>query len=230
MLRVEFTTAPTGVMSKIDRRLRDARSIELDNAFYVEDGTWIESLTIASNDPFDVESLLADISGVTVFYDEEIPTASTDVQIRRVTILANESYPFILGLVLRQETIPNRIVLQDGVFEVVATAQDWDHFRELADEIQETLGEFELRSVTQDEAPGEPLDSGRLKEVLISKLTDDQLAVLETAFNHGYFHIPRETSETELADELGIAQSTLSERLRTAERNLLELIYGPRQE
>ncbi|WP_042661702.1 helix-turn-helix domain-containing protein [Haloferax sp. ATB1] len=217
-------------MSKIDRRLRDARSIELDNAFYVEDGTWIESLTIASNDPFDVESLLADISGVTVFYDEEIPTASTDVQIRRVTILANESYPFILGLVLRQETIPNRIVLQDGVFEVVATAQDWDHFRELADEIQETLGEFELRSVTQDEAPGEPLDSGRLKEVLISKLTDDQLAVLETAFNHGYFHIPRETSETELADELGIAQSTLSERLRTAERNLLELIYGPRQE
>ncbi|WP_042665750.1 helix-turn-helix domain-containing protein [Haloferax sp. ATB1] len=217
-------------MSKIDRRLRDARSIELDNAFYVEDGTWIESLTIASNDPFDVESLLADISGVTVFYDEEIPTASTDVQIRRVTILANESYPFILGLVLRQETIPNRIVLQDGVFEVVATAQDWDHFRELADEIQETLGEFELRSVTQDETPGEPLDSGRLKEVLISKLTDDQLAVLETAFNHGYFHIPRETSETELADELGIAQSTLSERLRTAERNLLELIYGPRQE
>ncbi|ELZ84944.1 MULTISPECIES: helix-turn-helix domain-containing protein [Haloferax] len=217
-------------MSKIDRRLRDARSIELDNAFYVEDGTWIESLTIASNGPFDVESLLADISGVTVFYDEEIPTASTDVQIRRVTILANESYPFILGLVLRQETIPNRIVLQDGVFEVVATAQDWDHFRELADEIQETLGEFELRSVTQDEAPGEPLDSGRLKEVLISKLTDDQLAVLETAFNHGYFHIPRETSETELAEELGIAQSTLSERLRTAERNLLELIYGPRQE
>ncbi|ADE01428.1 MULTISPECIES: helix-turn-helix domain-containing protein [Haloferax] len=217
-------------MSKIDRRLRDARSIELDNAFYVEDGTWIESLTIASNAPFDVESLLADISGVTVFYDEEIPTASTDVQIRRVTILANESYPFILGLVLRQETIPNRIVLQDGVFEVVATAQDWDHFRELADEIQETLGEFELRSVTQDEAPGEPLDSGRLKEVLISKLTDDQLAVLETAFNHGYFHIPRETSETELAEELGIAQSTLSERLRTAERNLLELIYGPRQE
>ncbi|RDZ51254.1 bacterio-opsin activator [Haloferax sp. Atlit-4N] len=217
-------------MSKIDRRLRDARSIELDNAFYVEDGTWIESLTIASNAPFDVESLLADISGVTVFYDEEIPTASTDVQICRVTILANESYPFILGLVLRQETIPNRIVLQDGVFEVVATAQDWDHFRELADEIQETLGEFELRSVTQDEAPGEPLDSGRLKEVLISKLTDDQLAVLETAFNHGYFHIPRETSETELAEELGIAQSTLSERLRTAERNLLELIYGPRQE
>ncbi|RLM40924.1 helix-turn-helix domain-containing protein, partial [Haloarcula sp. Atlit-47R] len=168
-----------------------------------------------SNAPFDVESLLADISGVTVFYDEEIPTASTDVQIRRVTILANESYPFILGLVLRQETIPNRIVLQDGVFEVVATAQDWDHFRELADEIQETLGEFELRSVTQDEAPGEPLDSGRLKEVLISKLTDDQLAVLETAFNHGYFHIPRETSETEPDEELGIAQSTLSERLRT---------------
>ena len=35
-------------------------------------------------------------------------------------------------------------------------------------------------------------------------------------------------TETDLAEELGIAQSTVNERLRTAERNLLELIYGPR--
>lgn len=229
ILRVEFTTVPTGVMAKLYRELDDVRSIELDNAFYVEDGTWIESLTVASNAEFDPEMALEAISGTSLFYSSEIPTASEELEIRRLTLLANESYPFILGLVLRQEAIPNRIVLQNGVFEVVATTRDWDHFRSLADEIQETLGEFELLSVTQNEEPGEPLDSGRLTEVLVSKLTDDQLMVLETAYNHGYFDVPREISETDLADELGVTQSTINERLRTAERTLLELIYGPRE-
>ncbi|SFT01273.1 Predicted DNA binding protein, contains HTH domain [Halostagnicola kamekurae] len=216
------------MLAKLCRALGNIRSIELDNAFYVEDGTWIESLTVASNDPFTPERVLEEISGVSLFYSSEVPTESDDLEIRRLTILANESYPFILSLVLRQEAIPNRIVLQNGVFEVVVTARDWDQFRSLADEIQDTLGEFELLSVTQNEEPGEPLDSGRLTEVLVSKLTDEQLAVLETAYDNGYFDIPRETSATDLAAELDIAQSTVSERLRTAERTLLELIYGPR--
>ena len=215
-------------MAKLRQELDDVRSVELDNAFYVEDGTWIESLTVASSAAFDPEAVLADISGVSLFYSSEIPTASDDLEIRRLTILATESYPFILSLVLRQEVIPNRIVLQNGVFEVVETARDWEQFRAMADEVKDTLGEFELLSVTQNEEAGEPLDSGRLTEVLVSKLTDDQLAVLETAYNEGYFDIPRETSATDLADELDIAQSTVSERLRTAERTLLELIYGPR--
>ncbi|MFC6769554.1 helix-turn-helix domain-containing protein [Natrinema soli] len=216
-------------METLHRELDDVRSIELDNAFYVEDGTWIESLTVASNVDFDPETVLEGISGVSLFYSSEIPTASADLEIRRLTILANESYPYILSLILRQEAIPTRIVLQNDVFEVVATTRDWDQFRSMADEIQETLGEFELVSVTQNEEPGEPLDSGRLTEVLVSKLTDDQLMVLETAYTHGYFDVPRGASETDLADELDVTQSTVNERLRTAERTLLELIYGPRE-
>ncbi|QLD91154.1 helix-turn-helix domain-containing protein [Natronomonas salina] len=216
-------------MAELAKRLPALRSIELDNAFYVEDGAWIESLTIVSEEPFDPQAIVDDISGVSLYYTSEIPTESSDVEIRRITVLAKESYPFILGLVLRQEAIPNRIVLQNGVFEVVATTRDWDQFRSLADEIQATLGEFELLSVTQDEEPGELLDSGRLTEVLVSKLTTEQLAILEMAYNHGYFSVPREISETELAAELDIAQSTVSERLRTAEGALLELIYGPRE-
>lgn len=214
-------------MAELAERLSAVRSIELDNAFYVEDGTWIESLTIVSRDAFEPSAIIEDIPGVSLYYTSEIPTESPDVEIQRVTVLANESYPFILGLVLRQEAIPNRIVLQNGVFEVVATTRDWEQFRSLADEVQATLGQFELLSVSQNEEPGEPLDSGRLTEVLVSKLTDDQLAILETAYNQGYFAVPREISETELAEELDIAQSTVSERLRTAEHALLELIYGP---
>ncbi|WP_396611327.1 helix-turn-helix domain-containing protein [Haloferax sp. S1W] len=215
-------------MDKIDARMDDVRSIELDNAFYVEDGTWIESLTVSSGADFEPETLTDDISGVSLFYTQEIPTGPTELTIRRITILANESYPFILGLVLRNEAIPNRILLQGGTFQVVITVRNWDQFRNLADNIQETLGTFELLSVNQIEEPGEPLDSGRLTEVLVTKLPENQLAILETAYNMGFFEVPREASATDVAREFDIAQSTVSERLRTAERNLLEIIYGPR--
>jgi hypothetical protein len=216
-------------MEKIDARLDDVRSIELDNAFYVEDGTWIESLTISSTINFDPHELVAGISGVTMFYTHEIPTGPSSILVHRLTIIANESYPFILGQVLRREAIPNRIVLHGNEFEVIVTVRNWEQFRSLADDLQESLGTFELKSVNQIENPGEPLDSGRITEVLTTKLSHEQLAVLETAYDMGYFDVPRSASAMDVAEKLNIAQSTLSERLRVAEHNLLALIYGPRE-
>ena len=48
-------------MEKLDARLDDVRSIELDNAFYIEDGKWIESLTISSTVDFDPHEVIAEI-------------------------------------------------------------------------------------------------------------------------------------------------------------------------
>src|SRR5699024_7306552 len=169
-------------MEKLAARLVDVRSIELDNAFYVEDGTWIESFTVSSTADFDPHEVIGEIWGTEIFYTHEIPTGPSDITVRRLTIIANESYPFILGLVLRREAIPNRIVLQAGEFEVVVTVRNWERFRSLADDLEESLGAFELRSVNQIDRPGEPLDSGRITEVLATKLSHEQLAVLETAY------------------------------------------------
>lgn len=216
-------------MEKVDARLSDVRSIELDNAFYVEDGTWIESLTISTTTDFDPGELVADISGVDLMYSREIPTGPTGVTVRRLMLVANESYPFVLGIVLRREAIPNRLVLQGEAMNLVITVRDWEQFRGLADDVQESLGQFELESMNQIENPGEPLDGGRLSEVLITKLADEQLTVLETAYNMGYFDVPRDVTAHDVADRLDISQSTFSERLRTAERSLLDLIYGSRE-
>ncbi|OYR83863.1 bacterio-opsin activator, partial [Halorubrum sp. E3] len=146
------------------------------------------------------------------------------------TVLATEPYPFILGVMLRQEAIPNRIVLQDDRFEVVVTVREWEAIQSLAEEINDRFGTFDLGSVTEIDRRGEPLDSGRLSEVLVSKLTDDQLVVLETAYELGYFEVPREATASDIADALDIADSTVSERLRVAQRNLFELIYGARSD
>jgi len=42
----------------------------------------------------------------------------------------------------------------------------------------------------------------------------------------GYFDVPRTASADDIAAELDIAQSTLSERLRVAEKTLFELVFG----
>lgn len=215
-------------MGKLDDRLSDVRSIELDNAFYVEDGTWMESLTVSTTSDFDPREAVDGLSGVDLVYAREIPTGPTGVTVRRLMLVANESYPFVLGIVLRREAIPNRLVLQNQTMDLVITVRDWEQFRELADDVQNSLGQFELESMNQIERPGEPLDGGRLSEVLITKLADEQLTVLETAYNMGYFDVPREVSAKDVADRLDISQSTFSERLRTAERNLFDLLYGSR--
>ena len=229
MLRIQFRTVPTGIIEEIAMRVGVTRSIELDNAFYIEDGNWLESLTLATTEPVDVVTVCEDISGADLIHVQDIPTGPSDVYAYRVMLVANEPYPFILGIILRQEAIPNRIVLNGEELEIVVTARDWELFRDLADEVLEKLDTFELESVTEIENPGEPLDSGRLSEVLVNKLTAEQLSVMGTAYEMGYFDVPREVSAIEVAEAIGIGQSTFSERLRRAERNLFELIYGPRE-
>lgn len=53
-------------------------------------------------------------------------------------------------------------------------------------------------------------------------LTDLQHDTLVTALRAGYYEVPRELSMDELADELGVSQQALSNRLRRGHRTLIE--------
>lgn len=55
----------------------------------------------------------------------------------------------------------------------------------------------------------------------LAELTDRQRDVLETAYKQGYYEVPREASTAEIATELDIDPSTVTEHLQRAERNLL---------
>lgn len=52
-------------------------------------------------------------------------------------------------------------------------------------------------------------------------LTDRQREVVETAFEAGYYEVPRQASTDDVAAELGVDNSTVAEHLQRAERNLL---------
>lgn len=201
------------------------RSINFENAFYADDGDWIESLLVASASPFDPEAALADLSRVELFHCEQVVDGSTEPTYR-LTVVAHEPYPFLLGVVLRENAIPNRLEFLNGHLRGVVTVTEWESFRTLADRIQEQFGEFELLSVNQVETTGEPLGSGQLGRALRNELTPEQLTVLRTAHRMGYFDAPRRVSADEIAAELDIAQSTLSERLRLAEKRLFDLVFS----
>lgn len=59
-------------------------------------------------------------------------------------------------------------------------------------------------------------------------LTDGQEDTITTAYDHGYYDVPRSTTLGELAEEVGISHQALSERLRRGHKTLVEnsLIVG----
>lgn len=73
-------------------------------------------------------------------------------------------------------------------------------------------GRFALRRLTRDGDPEPPGDG----------LTDPQREALRTAYEMGYFDVPRGASLDDIAAELGIGASAASERLRRAQTHLVE--------
>lgn len=225
-LRIAFETNPSGIVWELGQRISGFRSIEVDNAFYIEDGEWLESITIASVNTIDIDAVCRHISGISLVHHKSVPTGPTDTDIHRIVLRANESYPYILEQLLIHQTIPNRVVLKQDYISAVVTTHTWDEFRDVADDIEEKFGAFELVSVDQIQEPGEPLDTGHLSEVIVTKLSDTQIETIETAYELGYFDVPRSISAKALAEELEVSQATVSERLRRAESKLFELIFG----
>lgn len=66
----------------------------------------------------------------------------------------------------------------------------------------------------------------RVEETGVDPLTDRQQELVELAFDQGYYDVPRATTTRELADEIELDDSTVSEHLRRAERNLIASALG----
>ncbi len=96
--------------------------------------------------------------------------------------------------------------------------------REYVDGVTAALETAELSAKRDLSSAGrtDPGAAGRVDD----RLTDRQREALQTAFHSGYFDWPRSTDAESVAAEIGIAQSTLSQHLRTAERKVLEGLFS----
>lgn len=91
-----------------------------------------------------------------------------------------------------------------------------DAFREFSSFWQQNA-DFRLLRLTRDGEPEAPGDG----------LTDQQQEALRIAYELGYFDIPRKATLEEVAAELDIAASSVSERLRRAQIQLIEETVAP---
>jgi DNA-binding CsgD family transcriptional regulator len=85
------------------------------------------------------------------------------------------------------------------------------------DDVESTGAEYRVESITDAKFP---------KDSPLSRLTEKQRRVLTTAYELGYYDLPRRISSQQLGERLKIGSSTLVGHRRRAERRLLAELLG----
>lgn len=104
------------------------------------------------------------------------------------------------------------ITIEDGEVTVELAAPR-EKLSELGTLLENFGIQFDLLSITQS------IDTQSL-------LTDDQHELLEEAVERGYYDTPRTCTLTDLAETVGLAKSTTSEKLHRAEGKVLKRFVG----
>lgn len=113
----------------------------------------------------------------------------------------------------------HRLVADGGTLTLVFHAADFETLQAVVGELRERYPPVDVQRLLQPPLEGTPEDRVFVNR---GRLTDRQLEVLETAYQMGYFERPKAANATEIADKLGIAQSTFTEHLMAAQRKLLD--------
>ena len=111
--------------------------------------------------------------------------------------------------------------VEDGTILVTAYVDDRSAVRRLVDELRGVVDRVRLVRL----AVVEGADATEQVTFDLSALTPKQRRGLELAVVRGYFDDDRDVRLRDLADELGISKSALSQRLRTAQAKLVTDVF-----
>lgn len=130
---------------------------------------------------------------------------------------AHEGAPTCPCEVLGEHDCPvHRYLAEDGRLTLVFHAGDFERLQTVVGALQEAY-DVDVQQLLRPPLEGSPEDRVFVNR---GKLTGRQLEVLSTAYEMGYFERPKGANATEIAAALGIAQSTLTEHLVTAQRKI----------
>jgi hypothetical protein len=111
--------------------------------------------------------------------------------------------------------------VEDGTILVTAYVDDRTAVRRLVEALRGVVDRVRLVRLAVVDGP----DATEQVTFDLSALTPKQRRGLELAVVRGYFDDDRDVRLSELADELGISKSALSQRLRTAQAKLVTDIF-----
>jgi predicted DNA binding protein len=226
MLRIEFQTSLAGISSRLFELEETVESVEIDNALPVTGDAVFLFITVQLDTDTSEERLSDQLPDVQIV---DMAKAKVNGHTYHLGVIANLSEVSVLSLLTANQAIPHRIVGQETHLDVIASVRDWNHLKEIANDIEAEHGSLKLVGTTQTETIGFPLGGNKIKQSMSGKLSDEQLDVLEVAYQMGYFKVPQEVTAKEIANELEISRSTLSERLRRVEHNVCALLFGPQE-
>ncbi|WP_226013405.1 helix-turn-helix domain-containing protein [Halomicrobium salinisoli] len=115
------------------------------------------------------------------------------------------------------ETPVHRYFVTDGALEIVFHATDFDRLQTIVGELRDRYPDVDIQRLVRTSTEGSARDPVFVDR---GKLTDRQLEVLRTAYEMGYFERPRGANATEVADELDVTPSTVTEHLLAAQSKL----------
>jgi len=220
MLRITFETTPGNSLARVHDVL-DSTSTTVDSLLQIDRTEWLAFLT-ASDVAADPVDRIADAADISLVYNRSYTTTSETA----LLLVRFDGDPCIVRLVGEEGAIPHAVRVHATGLTGTVTVEDWEHLQAVADAIEAQRESFELVSVNQVEHVDAILGSDRLKQTVTEALSTEQLRTLEAAYRSGYFHVPQRASASDVAEELGISQSTFSKRIRQSAASLLELLFG----
>lgn len=146
-------------------------------------------------------------------------------QVTSVIIYANEPEKHILTTLTEEGCVPFRVQASSDGLHVGGVVENWETLKSIGEAVEARHQQFDLLSVEESNTIHRPFDEGRMKHVIQDALSPQQFDLLQTAHKAGYFRVPKETTSQELAEELQMSQSTLSEQLRTAQAELYRFVF-----
>jgi predicted DNA binding protein len=137
-----------------------------------------------------------------------LPAASMEEQLGEAA-----EQPAKLRALATNKSIIERITIAPDGWAQKRWFADRDEFTDYCAFWRENGESFSLHRLVES-TPDEPNP--------VTRMTDRQREALLTAYEMGYFDIPRNATLTEVATALGITAPSLSERLRRAQTRLIE--------
>lgn len=142
--------------------------------------------------------------------DIELLSAFDDEQLYRMEWVTD--IDLVLQMLTNSEATITDAYGTDGRWHLRVLYPDRESLAKTIDYRDEAGLTFDITAIREME--GEP--AGRYG------LTKEQFEALEAALEAGYYEVPRDIDQNELADQLGISHQALSERLRRATGGLVE--------
>lgn len=191
--------------------------LELERITTDAEGDLVEYVRLRGVDADEIREYVTDVDDVAAvqpIYDaDELLVRVTVPGTSTVDTLAN--YGAVVGSLAADGT-------ESTLVAELATTAD---VRSVVEAVSEAHPGADL--ARQRERDRTPDTRGRFRSTVEDRVTARQLEALQLAHFGGFFAWPRESSGDELADRMGVSQSTFLQHLRAGQRKVFEAFFDP---